>query len=420
MWIIELSIIRFFIIWFIFIVFEEKLEIDKTKSALFFWTFSWILIFMSAKFYSLDLENIKHHFDEIILELAYLSLFLTSAMTIISYLSEKNVLTSLAHRVIYGKITKVKLLFLLWFFTFIFSWFADNLTATLVSVSILLSIKALSEDKNDLIIFSIFIIFAANSGWVALITWDVTTLMIFLANKVDIISLLYLFIPSFLWFMLLYFLLINKLKWSVEIVKSEYEIEAIDIKIFLVFLVTIISIIFFHIIFHIPPVLVFLFWLSIIFLLWWKYKKIQKQDLEILHFLNKVEYNTIFFFLWVLLMVWALDFYNLLENIWYLYEIFPYYIASFFVWILSSIVDNIPLTAAMLKADLAIDRYIWLDITYAVWVWWSLTLIWSAAWVIAMSKVKQLTFISYLRYFPHIALAYLTWYIATVLISRFI
>jgi len=68
---------------------------------------------MSAKFYSLDLENIKHHFDEIILELAYLSLFLTSAMTIISYLSERNVLTSLAHRVIYGKITKVKLLFLL-------------------------------------------------------------------------------------------------------------------------------------------------------------------------------------------------------------------------------------------------------------------------------------------------------------------
>jgi len=420
MYLIELSIIRFFIIWFIFIVFEEKLEIDKTKSALFFWTFSWILIFMSAKFYSLDLENIKHHFDEIILELAYLSLFLTSAMTIISYLSERNVLTSLAHKVIYGKITKLKLLFLLWFFTFIFSWFADNLTATLVSVSILLSIKALSEDKNDLIIFSIFIIFAANSGWVALITWDVTTLMIFLANKVDIISLLYLFIPSFLWFMLLYFLLINKLKWSVEIVKSEYEIEAIDIKIFLVFLVTIISIIFFHIIFHIPPVLVFLFWLSIIFLLWWKYKKIQKQDLEILHFLNKVEYNTIFFFLWVLLMVWALDFYNLLENIWYLYEIFPYYIASFFVWILSSIVDNIPLTAAILKADLAIDRHIWLDITYAVWVWWSLTLIWSAAWVIAMSKVKQLTFISYLRYFPHIVLAYLTWYIATVLISRFI
>jgi len=420
MWIIELSIIRFFIIWFIFIVFEEKLEIDKTKSALFFWTFSWILIFMSAKFYSLDLENIKHHFDEIILELTYLSLFLTSAMTIISYLSEKNVLTSLAHRVIYGKITKVKLLFLLWLFTFIFSWFADNLTATLVSVSILLSIKALSEDKNDLIIFSIFIIFAANSGWVALITWDVTTLMIFLANKVDIISLLYLFIPSFLWFILLYFLLINKLKWSVEIVKSEYEIEAIDIKIFLVFLLTIISIIFFHIIFHIPPVLVFLFWLSIIFLLWWKYKKIQKQDLEILHFLNKVEYNTIFFFLWVLLMVWALDFYNLLENIWYLYEIFPYYIATFFVWILSSVVDNIPLTAAMIKADLAIDRHIWLDITYAVWVWWSLTLIWSAAWVIAMSKVKQLTFISYLRYFPHIALAYLAWYIATFVISRFI
>jgi len=416
----KLLILLLFIVWYIIIVFEHHLEMDKAKASLFFWTLAWIIIFINIHYLWLDLIHTEEKLNEIILEVAELSLFLMSAMTIIAYLSERKVLTSLAHKIIPQKISKVKLLFILWIFTFLFSSIADNLTATLVSITILLSIKEIKENIDDILIFAAFIIFAANAWGVWLITWDITTLMIFLAWKVKIIDLLYLFIPSFLWFMTLYFLFISKLKWKIEIIKSDFKLQSIDIRIFITFLLTIVAIILGHVFYHIPPMIIFLFWLSIIFLMWWHHKRMNKEDLWMIHFVHKVEFNAIFFFLWILLMVWALDYFHLLSKISILYEIMPYYLATFLIWILSSVVDNIPLTAAMLKAWLPITEAWWLNMTYAVWVWWSLLLIWSAAWVIAMAKCKSLTFGLYLKYLPHIFIAYTVWYIGTIAISRFI
>lgn len=416
----EFLILALFIIWYTFIVLEHKLDMDKAKAALLFGTLAWIIIFITSHYNWVSLDEIEYHFDHIILEVAELSLFLMSAMTIVAYLSERRVLTSLAHKVIPNKISKIKLLFILWLFTFFFSSIADNLTATLVTMTILLTIKEIKDKIDDMIIFSVFIIFAANAGWVALITWDITTLMIFLAWKVQILDLLYLFIPSFLWFMTLYFLLINKLKWNIKMIKSDYKIQAVDIRIFLTFLITIVAIIIAHVLYHIPPMLVFLFGLSIVFMMWWHHKRISKEDLWILHFVHKVEYNAIFFFLWILLMVWALDHYHVLSKISILYEIMPDYLATFLIGIMSSVVDNIPLTAAMIKAWLPIGEAGWLNMTYAVWVGWSLLLIGSAAWVIAMAKCKSLTFWAYLKYLPHILIAYWVWFMWTIVITEFI
>src|SRR5699024_12129286 len=85
-------------------------------------------------------------------------------------------------------------------FAFFFSSMADNITATLVCITVLVSLN-LSTDK--LLRYIVLVVFAVNSGGAALITGDVTTLMIFLAGKVTITDLLLLILPSFTSVMLL-------------------------------------------------------------------------------------------------------------------------------------------------------------------------------------------------------------------------
>jgi Na+/H+ antiporter NhaD/arsenite permease-like protein len=244
--------------------------------------------------------------------------------------------------------------------------------------------------------------------------------MIFLAWKVNIVNLLFLFIPSFIAFISLFFLLKWKLTWEVKVKHNEYKLKTIDKIIFSIFILTIIFIIIWHVLFHIPPSIMFMFWLSLIFIFSWFYKKKDNEDNKILAHIHKVEFDAIFFFIWILLMVWSLDYFWLLTKIWELYNILPNYIATYLIWILSSIVDNIPITAAMLKANLPIQDAGWLNMTYAVWSGWSLLLIGSAAWVIAMSKYPEITFNKYLKFLPQIFIAYTIWFILTYYITNII
>lgn len=70
---------------------------------------------------------------------------------------------------------------------------ADNITATLVCITVLVSLNLNAE---KLLRYIILVVFAVNSGGAALITGDVTTLMIFLAGKVKIADLVLLSIPA--------------------------------------------------------------------------------------------------------------------------------------------------------------------------------------------------------------------------------
>ncbi len=78
--------------------------------------------------------------------------------------------------------------------------------------------------------------------------------------------------------------------------------------------------------------------------------------------------------------------------------------------LLSAIIDNVPLTAALLKADVQMNTAEWMGLTYAVGVGGSLLIIGSAAGIVAMSKINELTFGSYLRYLLALLLAYLVGY----------
>lgn len=411
---IEILLLIIFLIGFLTIALEETLKMNKAKSALFFGTLGWIILFLSNHGSG---EVISHAFDENLLEIASLWLFLICAMTFVAYMDKRGIIENTVYQFLPEKISEKKLMLVMGIFTFFFSAVADNLTATLISLTIILALKI---EKEKLLKYAVLIIFAANAGGVALITGDVTTLMIFLAGKVTMTNLIWLMIPSFVAMMSLYLMLMRGVKGEVKIIKEDKKVDRVDYIIGGIFFATIVCIILGHVVYHIPPVLLFLFGLSVMFMIGWIHIHHKKKDLKLLEYIREAEFDALFFFLGVLLLVGMLKEAGILAKLTILYDIIPTHMANYFIGILSSVVDNIPLTAAMLKADLAIDAASWLSLTYAVGVGGSLLVIGSAAGVVAMSKISGLTFTKYLKYTLPVFVAYTIGFIGTYFMSIWI
>merc|ERR1711879_446597 len=145
---------------------------------------SWVLLFIYA---DKQTHDVGAGLQENIGEIAGLWLFLLAAMTFVVYLNKKGMIETLIYRVLPREITEKRLLLLTGAFAFIFSSLADNITATLISITLILS---LNLPTRKMLRFATLVVFAVNSGGVAMITGDVTTLMIFLADKVSITHLL--------------------------------------------------------------------------------------------------------------------------------------------------------------------------------------------------------------------------------------
>ena len=293
---------------------------------------------------------------------------------------------------------------------FAFSSLSDNITATLVSVTLVLSLRlnALKTAK-----FTILVVFSVNSGGVALITGDVTTLMIFLDGKVAIQDLLWLAFPSFISVMFLCVLFSFSVNGQVNIQNKKMKEDLMGKRIAAIFLVTIIATIFLNVYAQIPPVLTFLTGLSVMFLVGRIFYRGDKRD-NMLDYLRVIEYDTLLFFLGILLLVGMLKEIGVLDSLVNLYTLMPIEYANFTMGLISSLVDNVPLTAAVLKSSVAMNQASWLSLTYAVGVGGSLLVIGSAAGIVAMSKVAEINFFSYLRYFFYLLAAYTVGYLGSL------
>jgi Na+/H+ antiporter NhaD/arsenite permease-like protein len=266
--------------------------------------------------------------------------------------------------------------------------------------------------------YATLIIFSVNSGGVSLITGDVTTLMIFLENKVTISNLLILILPSFLGVLTLASLLSMKLSGEVKLAQARIKIEKSDIAIALIFVLTISGTLLANVLFHIPPVLSFLFGLSIMFLV--ANLLPNKNNQDALNYIREVEYDALLFFLGVLLLVGILKEIGVLDGFTQLYQYLPAITVNYLVGFMSSVIDNVPLTAALLKSGVDMKITEWLMLTYATGVGGSILVIGSAAGIIAMSKVKGLNFISYLRNAIYLIIAYTVGYIGVYFAANWV
>ena len=380
---------------FLGVVLEELIHVNKAKVVLFFGALAWMLLFIAAPDQAFRAE-VNEALTENITDIASLWLFLLATMTFVAYLNKKGLIENIIYSILPGQITERKLLFLTGIFCFVFSSIADNITATLVSVALVLSLKL---ELRKTLRFATLVVFAVNSGGVAMITGDVTTLMIFLADKVEITHLLLLALPAFMAVMLLAALLSVGLSGEVVIEKGTLQpVRGVDQVIGLVFLLTIVGTILGSLLYSIPPVLTFLTGLALMFLI----ARFFNEDIEndpILEYVRAIEFETLLFFLGVLLLVGMLQFIGVLQGLTALYDVVPVMLANFLMGMLSALIDNVPLTAALLKSDLQMGTAEWMGLTYAVGVGGSLLIIGSAAGIVAMSKLPGLTFMTYMRSF---------------------
>ncbi|NVK41668.1 MAG: sodium:proton antiporter NhaD [Oceanospirillaceae bacterium] len=400
---------------FVLIVIEDVVHINKAKSTLFIGTLVWILAFMFPQ-HGADAALVQEQLNENLLEIATLWLFLMAAMTFVAYLNQQGLITQLVYRALPAQLGQRQLMVMIAVLALVFSSLADNITASLIMLSLLSSLKL---KPRTMIKFAALVVFAVNSGGVSLITGDVTTLMIFLAGKVSIGDLFLLIPAAFAGvFMLLATLMTTAGSSVVEVPQFRRPIAGRDKVIAVLFVSTIFATLLLSVFFSIPPVLTFLFGLSVMFLAYQFLNRDKPKRQSVLEYMREIEFDTLLFFLGVLLLVGMLKELSVLDQLPRLYELMPVAAANFVVGLLSALVDNVPLTAAILKSGIDMDTADWMCLTYATGVGGSLLIIGSAAGVIAMSKIEALSFVSYMRYMPRLLLAYSAGYGAVWVIGH--
>jgi len=408
------------------VVFEEKIGVSKAKVTLICGCLAWVLMFVAAPSEQ-STNKLLDAFKENVSEIANLWLFLIAAMTFVVYLNKKGLIDSAIRRMLPGRMGKRRLLYFTGIFCFTFSSLADNITATLVSVAL---ISSLQLSQKELVRFAVLVVFSVNSGGVSLISGDVTTLMIFLDDKATIGGLLSLAGPALLSVILLAGMLSFgihdeiTIDRRVDLVNASQgtelhtpDLRRIDIIIAVLFLVTIVSTMVMNIAFGIPPVLMFLTGLAIMFLIS-RYHEGDVDDDPIMEYIRLVEFETLFFFLGVLLIVGMLQEIGALAYIAELYTYVAPSIGTYLFGLFSSIVDNVPLTAALLKANPEMAQSDWLPLTYAVGVGGSLLIIGSASGIVCMSRIPGLTVLRYARFLPVLLIAYSAGYAGAIFVSR--
>lgn len=412
---LEVVLIIFAVLALLGVIFEEVIHINKAKTTLFFGSLSWLVMFMFSGGHQQQ-DVMLEKLNENLLEIATLWLFLMATMTFVAYLNAKGIVQSVVQRLCPAQMSTRSLMILVALFAMMLSMICDNVTATLVTLGL---VQAFDVEQKTRIKLAVLVVFAVNSGGVALITGDVTTLMIFLSGHVTMPQLLLLWVPAIAGVMVLAGLMFPGVTGQVTTEKDPRVFTGMDWAIVGTFFGTITCTMLFNFFFHVPPVLTFLVGLSVMFFIG-HFMNMDPDEMRILEYVRQIEYETLLFFLGILLLVGMLKEIGTLDLLTGFYmQVAPQY-ANYLMGLFSALIDNVPLTAALLKSEPVLPTSEWLALTYGVGVGGSLLAIGSASGIIAMSKVKGLTFGAFLRYTPLVLIAYTCGYAVALILSKLV
>ncbi|MGZ8509120.1 MAG: sodium:proton antiporter NhaD [Chitinophagaceae bacterium] len=397
------------------IAFEHPLKINKTASALLTGVLCWVIYMMSSSDTHVVSEQLYEHLGQI----SGILFFLLGAMTIVEIIDAHD-----GFEVITSKITtkdKRKLLWIIGFVTFFLSAVLDNLTTTIVMVSLL---RKLITDKETRMFFIGMVVIAANAGGAWTPIGDVTTTMLWIGGQITTGNIMMkLFLPSMACLavplILLSFTIKGKIENTVR-VESKQANPTTAYERNLILVLGIGALIFvpaFKTITHLPPFLGMLFGLSI---LWVVTEMIHKDKYDedkdvysVVSALRKADVPSVLFFLGILVAISALESTHILSDLASYMDdtIGNLNIIVISIGLLSAIIDNVPLVAATMGMyDLQTyptDHYFWEFIAYCAGTGGSCLIIGSAAGVAAMGMekidffwyVKKIAWLALLGYF---------------------
>lgn len=441
----ESFIILVFVLGYLAITLEHNLKLDKLIPALAMMAICWALVafgidgftnwFDSGKhalvdnFGGLPHEKKMHLMEETLLhhlgKTAEILVFLLGAMTIVEIIDYFNGFATIKGFV--RTKSKSKLLWIFTFLAFILSAIIDNLTATIVLITIL---RKIVPSRGDRIWFAGLIIIAANAGGAWSPIGDVTTTMLWIAKKVTTSHLIgYLLLPSLVC-MLVPTLIASRLKaFKGKIENTGDDDEPINPKGATMFYLGLSAIIFvpiFKTVTHLPPYVGMMLSLSVVAVFAEIYSRSKfsissvsgeehdEHQADAHHSpvhgaLSKIEMPSILFFLGILLAVAALESLGILFNFAStLKESVPLLgtelhgkgVSDLVVILLglgSAIIDNVPLVAASLGMfSEPLDNELWHFIAYSAGTGGSMLIIGSAAGVVAMG-MEKIDFFWYLK-----------------------
>lgn len=406
-------IILVFVLAYAAIALEHPLHINKSASALLGAGLLWTLYALATG----DATKVSHDLNESLMGTAQIVFFLMGAMTIVEVVDAHN-----GFEVITSRIKTAKLASLVWmigFVTFFLSAILDNLTTTIVMVSLM---KKLLAKRDDRLFFAGIIIIAANSGGAWSPIGDVTTTMLWIGGQITAIEIMKgVFLPSIV--SLLVPLAVTAKVLGNRPVEAPPRMDdsllpdttAFERNLmFFLGLGVLVAVPVFKTITHLPPFMGILFGLGMLWMvgdLVHRHKEddLKKQRLTIARALTRIDMSSIVFFIGILLSVAVLEHTHILSSLakWLDQTVGRQDVIVLIIGLASAVVDNVPLVAASMGmyslADFPADSFLWEFMAYCAGTGGSILIIGSAAGVAAMG-LEKIDFVWYVKKISGLAL----------------
>jgi Na+/H+ antiporter NhaD/arsenite permease-like protein len=392
-----------FVIGYVLITLEHQWKINKSLTATALAAILWGALALSGADHHL-MEEAIHHLSA---ETFSLVVFLLAAMTLVEILVHYRFFDLLRLKLLTLGLKDEAQLILISGIAFVLSAIIDNLTTTIVMIQIA---RRFFKGKN-LLVAAAAIVVAANAGGAFSPVGDVTTIMLWLAGKFTALQIImWGFLPSLAVFLVSLFLFVRQIKGdtkdeqpvthdTVTLTRSD---KIVISAAFLSFTLPPLA----HF-FGLPPFMGMLFGVGVVGLLVGLFanasnKKESHLSMDIEKLLGKLDITSLLFFIGILFAVGALGFLGILDQISATLfganpEDMRLILGSVFLGLFSAVLDNIPLTAAAIDILQTSDFRLWVLLALCVGTGGSMLVIGSAAGVVAMGMVKELSFKLYFK-----------------------
>lgn len=400
-----------FILGYILITIEHAIHINKAAIALITAVLCWTLLVLNPVSKEMALEALGHHLSSI----AEIVFFLLGAMTIVELIDAHDGFQNITDKI--KTSNKNKLIWTISIVTFFLSAVLDNLTSTIVMLSIINKLVKEKQVKWQLLGL---VIISSNAGGAWSPIGDVTTTMLWIGHQITPLNIVKETFLASLTCMIVPTLIISyRIKGKIELFEnSPTNLNALSSAFDrnLVFFIGIACLLFvpvFKTITHLPPYMGMLLSLGMMWvlteLLHSKKDTDEKGYLSVNHALRKIDTPSILFFFGILMSIAALEQVGLLKDAaTYLdHSIGDIKLIAMLIGLLSSVLDNVPLVAALQSMySLEVyptDHYFWELLAYTAGTGGSVLIIGSAAGVAVMG-MEKINFFWYLKNISWIAL----------------
>jgi Na+/H+ antiporter NhaD/arsenite permease-like protein len=396
-------LVSIFFLGYAAIFLERTLKINKAPSALLTGVLCWVAFMLCSG----NSVEINHHLTSHMGEVSEVLFFILGAMVIVELIDAHDGFDIITTRI--RTRSKRKLLWIVSGLAFFLSAILDNLTTTIVIVTML---RKLVRDRDERLIFVGMTVIAANAGGVWSPMGDVTTTMLWIGGQISVFStVLNLFLPSLICCCVPVIALSTRITGSVsssdtvapEIYSSsKFERNAVFwLGIGVLFFVPL-----FKMLTNLPPFMGMLFGLGLMWVLTEfihsDKSEAEKGVLSVNHVIRKIDTPSVLFFLGILLAVSALESAGLLNQLasWLEKVSGDVVVLGLFIGLISAVLDNVPLVAAVQGmyslSAYPTDDLFWQFIAYTSGAGGSALIVGSAAGVAAMG-LEKIDFVWYLK-----------------------